>query len=78
MIKEITVKYELDKDYYHDEVIHVLQSLDVSAFISVIHQVREFLIKLEDKDGYTEEQKNVIEEIKKEVLRLTNELMLYR
>jgi hypothetical protein len=75
MIKEITVKYELDHNDYHDGVIHVLQSLDIDAFVGALHEIREYLVKLEDKD-YTEEQKKVVEEVRKEIFELTDRLMM--
>ena len=77
MIKEITVKYELERDSYHDGVIHVLQSLDIDAFTNAIYNIREYLIGMDEK-GYTEEQKNVIEEIRKEIFEITQGLMMER
>jgi DNA polymerase III epsilon subunit-like protein len=73
MIKEITVKYELDHDSYHDGVIHVLQSLDIDTFIDAIHNIREYMVK---KEGDTQEQMKVIEEIRKEIFEITNRLMI--
>lgn len=77
MIKEITVKYELDHNSYHDGVIHVLQSLDIDAFTNAIYNIREYLIGMDEK-GYNEEQMKVIEEIKQKVFEITQGLMMER
>lgn len=71
MIKEVTVTYAIESDGYHDSILNIVKSLDISSYIRAISELREYLRKIDKHRNFTEEQKKVIEEVRKEIFEIT-------